>query len=100
MYTLPPKDLLNELTHQFNDNEEQIIDNEGPLATVAIGSNTEADRTHGSQHQHERDAPGDIGDVFTKRLGQVRRRQRHSEEVEGIPSLRNAKLVVSTYDGL
>lgn len=82
-------------THQFEDDEEQIVDNEGPLATIAIGGNTEDDGADGSQHEHERNAPGDVGDVFPKRLGQLRGCQGDGEEVKGIPSLRHARLAVS-----
>lgn len=62
-------------THQFENNKEQVIDDERPLATVAISGNTKDDGPDGSQHEHKRDTPGDVGDVFPKRLSQIRCRQ-------------------------
>lgn len=82
------------LTYQFEDDEKQVVDNKGPLATVTIGRETENDRAHRSQHEDERDTEGNIGNAFVELLGKVGCGQRDGEEVESIPSL-ETKLAVN-----
>ena len=41
--------------------------------------------TNGSEHQHQGNAPGNLGIRFSKLLGQLLDRERDGEEVKGIP---------------
>ena len=41
--------------------------------------------TDGSEHQHQGNAPGNLGIRFSKLLGQLRDRERDREEVKRIP---------------
>jgi hypothetical protein len=59
-----------------------------PLSPISIGSDTENGAADRSEHEDQRDAPGDLSCGLIKRLGQVRDGQGHGEEVEGIPGPR------------
>lgn len=41
------------------------------LPAIAICCNTECDCTHGSEHQNERDAPGNVGFALVERFRQI-----------------------------
>lgn len=74
-------------TYQFEDNEENVIDDEGPFPTVAVGCDTEEDGADRSEHQYERNSPGDVSVGLVERLRQFVDGQRYGEEVESIPGL-------------
>jgi len=71
---------------KLEDDEENVVQDEGPLSSIAIGSNTKGDCANAPEHQHKCDSPGDIGVGLAKLLCQIGQRQRNSEEVKGIPS--------------
>lgn len=73
--------------YQLKHDEEEVVDDKGPLASVPITSDTERDRANRSEHEHEGDAPCNVRLRLAKILGQVRNGQRHGEEVERIPRL-------------
>lgn len=73
--------------YQLKHDEEKVVDDKGPLASVPITSDTEQDGANRSEHEHEGDAPGDVRLSLAKLLGQVRNGQRNGEEVERIPRL-------------
>jgi hypothetical protein len=75
------------VTYQFERNEEQVVNNKGPFATVSISSNTKGDGSNRSEHEHKRDAPGNVRLGLSKVLSQVGDGQRNGEEIKGIPSL-------------
>lgn len=77
---------LTEARCQLQDNEQDIIDYEGPLSAIAIRCDTERDRTHGPQHQNQSDAPGDVGVFLVKGVCQTGHRDGNGEEVKGIPA--------------
>lgn len=37
---------------QFQDNEKKVIDDKWPSPSPSVGSNTEKDSTHGSEHEY------------------------------------------------
>lgn len=76
---------LTETTTELDGDEKQLVDDKGPLTTIPIRGNTKDNGTDGSQHQHEGDTPGDVGDGFVKGLGQLGGGQGDGEEVECIP---------------
>ena len=49
------------------------------------GRPTEYRAANGSEHQHQGNAPGDLGIGFSKLLGQILDRERDGEEVKCIP---------------
>lgn len=77
---------LAESAAQLDDDEEELVDDEGPFPAIAIRGNTEDDGANGSEHQHEGDTPGDVGDGFVKCFSQLSGGQGDGEEIEGIPS--------------
>ena len=46
---------------------------------------TEYDTANGSEHEHQGDAPGDIGGAPVEGLGQIGHGQTDGEEIKGIP---------------
>jgi hypothetical protein len=89
--TMQKKDLqelfvcLRESGSEFQNNEEDIVDDERPLAAPAIGCDTECDGADGSEHKNEGDTPGDIGDGFIECHGQLGGGQGDSEKIESVP---------------
>lgn len=66
-------------------NQKTQVDNVGPFTAVSVTPETENQRTHGTQHEHQSDAPGDVGDGFIEGFGDFVGVQRNSEKVKGIP---------------
>ena len=66
-------------------NEEHVVHDEGPFASVPIGCDTENDGADGSEHQHEGDTPCDLRRRFTELLCEFGDGQGDGEEIEGIP---------------
>lgn len=77
---------LTETRTQFQHDKQEVINDKGPLATPAIGSDSKCNGAHGPEHQHQGDAPGDVGDGFVECLCKIGGSQGHGEEIEGIPS--------------
>jgi hypothetical protein len=76
---------LAESGSEFQNNEEDVVHHERPLATPAIGCDTECDGADGSEHEDEGDTPGDIGDGFIEFLSQLGGGQGDGEEIESVP---------------
>lgn len=74
-------------TYQFEGDEEHIVDNEGPLAAVAVGGNAKDDGAHRAEHEDKRNTPCNVRRGLVERRGQVCGGERHGEEVKGIPGL-------------
>jgi hypothetical protein len=62
---------LAETGAELEDDEEKVVDNERPLSTVTVGSNTECDGADGSEHENESYSPCDVGCRFTELFGQI-----------------------------
>jgi hypothetical protein len=77
--------VLAETGSEFQNDEEDVVHHERPLAAVAIGCDTECDGADGSEHEDEGDTPGDIGDGFIECLGQSGGSQGDGEKIKGIP---------------
>lgn len=75
------------LAYQLENDKENVVDNKGPLAAVAITGNTKGNGANRAEHEHEGNAPGNVGGLFAKVAGQVADGEGHGEEVEGIPGL-------------
>ena len=73
---------------QLEDDEEDVVDDKGPLATISIGGDTEYRGSDRSEHEDEGDAPGDVGVGLAEGLGQVCDCEGDGEEVEGVPAPR------------
>lgn len=59
------------MTYKFEDNKEEVVDDERPLATVSIGSDTEDDGTEGPEHEHQRNSPGYVCLGLAKIFGEL-----------------------------
>jgi hypothetical protein len=57
-------------THQFENDEEEVVDNKGPFPTVAIAGDTEDDGADGTEHL------GEVRGVVVGELGRERERTR------------------------
>lgn len=73
--------------YQFENDKEQVVDDKGPLAAVAITGDTKGDGADGTEHQDEGNTPGDVGLGFSKSFGQATDGKGDGKEVEGIPGL-------------
>jgi hypothetical protein len=40
------------LTYQLEDDEQKVVDDEGPFAAISVGGDSEDDGTDGAQHEH------------------------------------------------
>lgn len=76
---------LTEARAQLEDHKEQLVDDERPLAAPAVRRDTEDDCADGAQHQHERDAPGNVRDGLVELRGELGGGERDGEKVEGVP---------------
>src|SRR3569833_237018 len=74
-------------TYQLESDKEDVVDHKRPLAAVAISGDAKDDGADRPEHQHQRDAPGDVRVGLAELLGEVGRGQRNGEEVKGIPRL-------------
>lgn len=72
---------------ELEDDEEDVVDDEGPTTAIAISSDTEEDRAYGTEHEHQSDAPGDIDVGLVEGLGQLADGQGDGEEVKSVPGL-------------
>jgi hypothetical protein len=81
---------LTEPRTELEHDEEDIIDDERPLPTISIGRDTEDDGPDGAEHQHQRDAPCDLGIGLIERDREVRDGQADGEEIERVPGLRGS----------
>lgn len=70
---------------QLQHNEENVIDDEGPFSAISVRGDTEDGGSNAPEHEHEGDAPGDVGVAPVERLGKVFDGQRDSEEVKCVP---------------
>ena len=77
--------VLREACAELEDDEEDVVDDEGPFPAVAVGGDAEDGRADGAQHQHEGYAPCDVGVRLVEGLGQVADDERDGKEVEGVP---------------
>lgn len=80
-----------ETSGQFQHDEENIVDDERPLASITISRKTESDGADRSQHEYESNAPSNVCFADIKRLGDIQCSERYCEEVEGIPGPRNER---------
>jgi hypothetical protein len=46
---------------KLKSDEEKVVDDERPLSSVPISGDTEDDGADGTEHQNQRDTPGDVG---------------------------------------
>lgn len=76
---------LAETSSELEGDEKNVVDNERPLAAVAVRSDTKENSANGSEHENECDTPGDVGLADVEGLGEVGDGQRDGEEVESIP---------------
>lgn len=74
-------------TYKLENDKEKVVHDERPLPPVAVRRDTERDSTNGPEHQHERDAPGDVCRRAVELLGERRDCQGYGEEIERIPRL-------------
>ena len=70
---------------QLEDDEEEVVDDKGPLATISICSDTEYGGSDRSEHEDEGDSPGDVCIGLAEGLGQVCDSEGDGKEVEGVP---------------
>ena len=82
--------ILAESSTEFKNHEQEIVDDEGPLASVPICGKSEDDGSHRSEHQHQCYPPSDLRGGFVERCGESVDCQTDSEEIERIPSLRES----------
>lgn len=66
---------MREKTYKLQNDEQQVIYNEGPLAAVAIGRNTEDNGADRAKHKHQRDSPCDVRFGLLEGLGELFNRQ-------------------------
>jgi hypothetical protein len=76
---------LAETSTKLENDEEELVEDERPLAAPSIGGNSECDGADRSQHQHKGNSPCDVGNALIKCFGKLRGSKRNSEKVKGIP---------------
>lgn len=74
-------------TYEFEHHEQEVVNNKGPFSAVSIGCDTKEDTPNRPEHEHQGNAPGDVGYGLVKSLGQVASSERHGEEIKRIPGL-------------
>ena len=70
---------------QFQGDEEEIVDDEGPLSAPAIRGDAENHAADRPKHQHQGYSPGDICNGLVELLRQLGCCQGDAEEVKRIP---------------
>jgi hypothetical protein len=78
---------VTEAGSELQDNEEDVVDDERPFASISISSETKSDGADGSEHEDKCDTPCDLYSGLAELLGKLVDSQTDSEEVKGIPSL-------------
>ena len=75
------------MTYQFEADKQNIVDDERPFATIAVGRDTKDDGTNRTEHEHEGDTPRNIRVGLAKLLRETADGQGDGEEVKGVPGL-------------
>lgn len=75
------------LAYQFQNHEQDVIDDERPFSSVSIGRYPKENTADRPEHEHQRDAPGDVGNRLVEGHGEIAGSKRDSEEIESIPGL-------------
>jgi hypothetical protein len=79
--------VLAETRAELERNEEDIVHDKRPLAAVPIGRYTEDGGPNRTEHEHQGDAPCDLGRGLAEGNGEIRDRQADGEEIKSVPCL-------------
>ena len=77
------RQVLSEARSQLERNESQEIGNHDVLPAVPVADGSRKHGADRAQHEGDRDTPSDRNELYVELFGNLRRRQRYGEEVEG-----------------
>lgn len=76
---------LGETSTELKDDEENVVGDERPLASISVSSDTEDDGTNRTKHKNQGDTPSNVGIGLVESGGERSDGERNGEEVKGIP---------------